>query len=66
MVAATWRGRGLGTAVKATSILALLASGLRVFRTGGAADNTAIRTANQRLGYVIDEQWLTLTPPSRA
>ena len=29
----------------------------------GAAENTAIRTANQRLGYVIDEEWLTLTPP---
>lgn len=31
-------------------------------RSWGAADNTAIRTANQRLGYVIDEEWLTLTP----
>jgi GNAT superfamily N-acetyltransferase len=54
------RGRGLGRAVKAASVLALLERRVRVFRTGGAAENTAIIAVNRALGYVRDEEWVTL------
>lgn len=54
------RGRGLGTAVKAASVLALHAEGISRFRTGGSADNAAILRANDALGYVRDEEWVTL------
>lgn len=63
VVAAPWRGRGLATAVKAASVLALLVDGVRVVRTGGDADNEAIIRANAALGFVVDEQWVTLTAP---
>lgn len=60
VVAASWRGHGLATAVKALSISTLVAEGVRTFRTGGSFDNPAIIGANRRLGYVQDEEWLTL------
>lgn len=62
VVAAGSRRRGLATAVKAASVLALLRDGVEVFRTGGAEENTAILAANLRLGYVVDEEWVTLAP----
>ncbi|MEP6844065.1 MAG: acetyltransferase [Pseudolysinimonas sp.] len=58
------RGCGLGTAVKAASVIALLREGAERFRTGGSADNAAIVAANTTLGYTIDETWLTLAPPA--
>lgn len=63
VVAADHRGRGLGTAVKAASVLTLARDGVEVFRTGGSAENAAILRANLRLGYVVDEEWLTLSAP---
>ncbi|UBQ02690.1 GNAT family N-acetyltransferase [Curtobacterium sp. TXMA1] len=57
------RGRGIGTALEAWSVLALQREGVRRFRTGGSADNVAIRRANAALGYVQDEEWVTLTAP---
>ena len=63
------RGHGLGTALKAASMLALsspstpddgAAPSVTAFRTGGAAENAAILRANERLGFVVDERWLTL------
>lgn len=57
------RGRGLGTAVKASSVLALLASGVTRFRTGGSSENVASMAANASVGYRIDEEWLTLRHP---
>ncbi|QKS12800.1 acetyltransferase [Curtobacterium sp. Csp1] len=62
VVAADHRGRGIGTAVKAASVLALLDAGVTRFRTGGSADNPAIIAANTALGYVRDEEWVTLEP----
>ena len=56
----TQRGRGLGVAVKAASVLELSAAGVTRFRTGGSADNAAIQRANVALGYVRDEEWVTL------
>lgn len=56
-----WRRRGVATAVKAASILALTSEGITRFRTGGSADNAAILRANATLGYVRDEEWVTLT-----
>jgi hypothetical protein len=63
VVAPLARERGLGTAVKAASVLALLADGVRTFRTGGSAENPRIIAANTALGYVIDEEWVTLAAP---
>ena len=54
------RQRGIGVALKASSVLALQAEGVRRFRTGGSADNAAILRANAVLGYVCDEEWVTL------
>ncbi|WP_294982341.1 GNAT family N-acetyltransferase [uncultured Microbacterium sp.] len=59
-----WRRRGVATAVKAASILALSSEGVTRFRTGGSADNEAILRANATLGYVRDEEWITLTRES--
>jgi len=54
-----WRGRGLGTAVKAACVLALAEEGRRTFRTGGSMDNPASIAANRAVGYELDEEWLT-------
>ncbi|GAA0933621.1 hypothetical protein GCM10009554_18990 [Kribbella koreensis] len=58
-----YRGRGIGQAVKAASILALAADGVRVFGTGGAALNEASLGANLALGYVIEERWRSYAAP---
>ena len=55
-----WRRRGLAVAVKAASVLALSAEGVTRFRTGGSAENAGIIRANTVLGYVRDEEWITL------
>lgn len=55
-----WRRRGLAVAVKAASVLALSVEGVTRFRTGGSADNAGIIRANTALGYVRDEEWVTL------
>ncbi|MFI5710598.1 GNAT family N-acetyltransferase [Kribbella sp. NPDC051620] len=59
-----YRGRGIGQAVKAASILALYADGVRVFGTGGAALNEGSLGANLALGYVITERWRSYAPPA--
>ncbi len=59
------RRQGLATAVKAASVLALRTSGVERFRTGGSAENPGIISANTALGYVRDEEWVTLAPPDR-
>jgi hypothetical protein len=59
-----YRGRGIGQAVKAASILALLVEGVRVFGTGGAALNDASLGANLALGYVVEERWRSYAPPA--
>ena len=61
VVASSWRGCGVATALKAWSLVALADLGVDRVRTGGAARNTAIVAANARLGFVVDERWLTLT-----
>jgi hypothetical protein len=60
-----WRGRGLSVAVKAAFVLALTAEGVTRFRTGGSVDNVAILRANEALGYVRDEEWVTLAQNGR-
>jgi predicted GNAT family acetyltransferase len=64
VVHGSWRGQGLGTAVKAASVLALTAAGVARFRTGGSLENTGILRANDALGYVRDEEWVTLRNPA--
>jgi GNAT superfamily N-acetyltransferase len=63
-VLADYRGRGIGQAVKAASILALLSEGVTVFGTGGAGVNEASLGANRALGYVLEERWRTYAPPT--
>lgn len=46
------------------TLLALDADGVRRFRTGGSAENAAILAANTALGYVRDDEWLTLAAPT--
>lgn len=62
VVAAPHRRNGYGTAVKAASVLALLDAGVNRFRTGGSSENAASIAASRALGYVIDEEWVTLRP----
>jgi GNAT superfamily N-acetyltransferase len=66
VVEAAHRGRGLGSAVKAFSVLALLEAGITAFRTGGSSENAAIIAAGTALGYRVDEEWLTLRAPDAA
>lgn len=63
VVAAAHRRRGLGTAVKAASVLDLLDRGVAIVRTGGSAENAAILAANRAVGFVVDEEWVTLEAP---
>lgn len=58
------RGSGIGTGLKAVSVLNLIDHGVTTFRTGGSSDNDAILRANTTLGFVVDEQWVTLIPPT--
>lgn len=60
------RGRGIGAALKAASILALAEDGIRTFGTGGAAANTASIAMNRAAGYEITESWLSFAPPARS
>lgn len=64
VVSASWRRRGVGSALKATSIVALAHEGFTVYRTGGSADNVAIIRADERIGYNRDEEWVTLEAPA--
>lgn len=57
------RRLGLGAGVKAASVLALAAEGVRVFGTGGAAANAASLAMNRSVGYAVEERWLSLAPP---
>jgi len=59
-VARTHRGRGLAKAVVAAWILALAADGVRVFATGGAAQNSSSLGMVRALGFSVDERWLSL------
>jgi GNAT superfamily N-acetyltransferase len=59
-VLAEHRGRGLATALKAASVLALAADGVRVFGTGGASTNTASLAMNAAAGYTVTERWVSL------
>ncbi|MGL3199932.1 MULTISPECIES: acetyltransferase [Curtobacterium] len=65
VIARDHRGRGIGTAVKAASVLALLDEDVVRFRTGGSADNPAIIAAGAAVGYLRDEEWVTLESVAR-
>jgi GNAT superfamily N-acetyltransferase len=58
------RRRGIARAVKAASILALAADGVRTFGTGGAQVNAASIRRNESLGYVVEERWISFAEPS--
>ena len=53
------RRRGLGTAVKAASVLARAHDGATRFGTGGADSNVASLAMNRAVGYQITETWHT-------
>jgi hypothetical protein len=52
-----YRGRELGTAVKAFSILVLFNEGAQWFSAGGPASNAASLGANRTLSYVLEPTW---------
>jgi len=56
------RDKGIGKALLATAILKLLADGIKSIRTGVADENVASITALESVGFVKDEEWLTLSP----
>lgn len=58
------RGRGLATAVKATSVLAHVEQGRTLFGTGGADTNRASLAMNRAVGYRITETWHTYRAPT--
>lgn len=58
------RNQGLGTAVKAASVLAWWEDGARVFGAGGAQTNAASLAMNWAVGYTVTERWLTYGPPA--
>lgn len=58
------REQGLGTAVKAASVLAWWEDGARVFGAGGAQTNAASLAMNWAVGYTVTERWLTYGPPA--
>lgn len=62
-VAVDHRRRGLATAVKAASVLALADEGHRLFGTGGAAVNAGSLAMNAAVGYEVTERWLSLRRP---
>ena len=56
-VLSTHRGRGLGAAVAAASIVAFAKEGVRVFTAGGAAVNAASLGLVRSIGFHVEEQW---------
>ncbi|BDZ48676.1 hypothetical protein GCM10025867_09170 [Frondihabitans sucicola] len=58
-VAQEHRRRGLGTGVKALSVLSLAERGVTLFGAGGAAGNIGILRACESLGYVLTERWVS-------
>lgn len=53
----THRGRGLGAAVSAASIIAFANEGVRVFTAGGAAVNASSLGLVRSMGFQVEEQW---------
>jgi ribosomal protein S18 acetylase RimI-like enzyme len=56
-VLSTHRGRGIGAAVAAASIVAFAKEGVRVFTAGGAAVNASSLGLVRSMGFHVDEQW---------
>jgi len=54
------KGKGVGKALLATAILKMIAEGIKSIRTGVADENVASITALESVGFVRDEEWLTL------
>ena len=57
------RGQGIGKALLATAILKLTADGVTSIRTGVADENDASIAALESVGFVRDEEWVTLEQP---
>lgn len=62
-VLAAHRSRGLGSAVKAASVAALAADGVRLFGSGGAGVNEISIAMNRSVGYTVEERWLSYRRP---
>ena len=56
-VLSTHRGRGLGAAVAAASIVAFAREAVRVFTAGGAGVNAASLGLVRSMGFHVEEQW---------
>ena len=58
-----WRGRGIATALKATTIAAAIEHGITALETGNDIDNAAMRAVNARLGYRALPDQVTMRGP---
>lgn len=58
-----WRGRGIATALKATTIAAAIEHGVTALETGNDIDNAAMRAVNARLGYRALPDQVTMRGP---
>ncbi len=58
-----YRGQGIGKALLAAGILAWESLGVRVFTTGGAAQNSASLGTVRSLGFAVEEKWRSYQPP---
>lgn len=58
-----YRGKGIGKALAATAILAWELHGVRIFTTGGAAQNAASLGTVLSLGFLAEERWRSYQLP---
>ncbi len=58
-----WRGRGIATALKATTIAAAIEHDVTALETGNDIDNAAMRAVNARLGYRALPDQVTMRGP---
>lgn len=58
------RHLGVGTSLKAASVLACADAGWLVFATGGSGINEASVAMNVAVGYQVTEMWHTYAPPN--
>lgn len=55
-----YRGRGLATAVKVRALLAANELGAKEIGTGGGGVDSPMKLLNQKLGFSVGPQWVTL------
>ena len=52
-----YRGKGIGATLVSMVVISYATAGVRIFRTGGAAENEASKRTVTGLGFIVDETW---------